>query len=88
MQTQTTDRLDPRTPKRMTHVRATVVAKGEIGEAELLRTSDRDYVWIFNGEALACGHDLTHSHQHIAVRRLHRCFDVIDQTKLAERLAG
>lgn len=67
--------LDPNEPKVMKHVRVVVGPMCPSHEFVLVRTSDRDYIWVDTqtGEEFAVGpkgKHLRHSHQCIAVERL------------------
>jgi len=77
---------DPKRLHLMVKTRSVVDVDGRRQEAFLVRTADRDYVWISNGRILACGLDQRHSHQHIAVRRLFRNHRVYSATDLVIRL--
>lgn len=72
----------------MTKVKALVDVDGRSSEMKLFRTSDRDYVWVSGRSIIACGADFRHSHQHVAVRRLHAHFNVKWQSEVASRLAS
>lgn len=76
-------RRDPLAPMWMTKVRVLVDIDGRTSEMRLMRTADRDYVWVSGRSIIACGPDFKHSHQNIAVRRLHANFRVTWQTRTA-----
>ena len=82
------ERRDSRKPMWMTKVKVLVNIDGRSSEMRLMRTSDRDYVWVSGRSIIACGLDFRHSHQHVAVRRLNAHFDVKWQSDTARKLAA